>query len=74
MQNNTLETINDLNVLSKLIPGIKNSDFVNISDSKKTDVIVNIINASLTNGIDLTSSQVILNKFLINIQIEKQLK
>ena len=53
-----LASITDLGTLSKILPGITKTDLITIPDASKVDTIVNIVNASLVNGIAMTSNQV----------------
>lgn len=56
-----------MDVLSKLLPGIKSSDLFSISDNDKISTIVNLVTASLSKNIQLTSNQVkILKIFLLD--------
>ena len=57
--NKTLANINDLDTLSKILPGIKKSDLDQIPNNSKVDSLINIINASLKNDVQLTNVQVI---------------
>ena len=60
LKSNTLDTINDMSALSKIIPGIKLKDLEKIPTEKVLETLKNIISASSTYGIDLSSSQVII--------------
>ena len=59
LKSQNLEDITDQSVLSKILPGITKSDLNKIGNaSQKVDSIVNMVNASLENDIELSSSQV----------------
>lgn len=60
LKDQKLEDITDKSMLSKILPGITKSDLDKIGNaSVKVDSIVNMVNASLENGIELSSSQVL---------------
>lgn len=68
LKNSRLDSITDQVLLSKCLPGITKSDLVNISDAKKIDTLVKMVNASLVNGVELSSAQVIFStKNVINV-------
>ena len=56
LDKNNLHNTSDLGVLSKLLPGLIESDIANLA----LDSLVALCDASLTSGIDLTSNQVII--------------
>lgn len=64
LKSNTLDTITDLNELSKIIAGIKLKDLEKIPTDNVIKTLINIISASSTYSIDLSSSQVINLKYL----------
>ena len=53
-----LENITDQGTLGKCISGMVYSDFDRVPDVKKIETLMNIINASVVSGIELSSSQV----------------
>ena len=70
--NKTLANITDLDTLSKILPGIKKIDLDQIPNNSKVDSLINIINASLKNDVQLTSVQVIKGStiyFIYNLNI-----
>ncbi len=58
LKNNTLANFTDLNTLSKLLIGMTKTDISNIPIFSRLTTIVNILNASITNQVSLTSNQV----------------
>ncbi len=58
--------ITDSNILSKILPGITAKDLENIlNNDLKINILTNLINASLSNDIDLTSYQVLYFNIII---------
>lgn len=58
LKNNGLANFTDLNTLSKLLIGMTKTDISNIPIFSRLTTIVNILNASITNQVSLTSNQV----------------
>ena len=59
MQSTTLDTITSGDTLGRIVPGITRSQINSIPSGKKIATIVNLINASITNGVEMSSTQVI---------------
>ena len=62
LQSTPLQNITDLNVLSKVLPGIAAPNLATIPHGLKVNTLVNLLSASLSLGIDITSYQV--SKFI----------
>ena len=70
LANTSIDDISDPDTLSKILPGVNKKDLQKIADSKKVDSLVNMVNASLVNGVDLSSSQVYLFWNIFNLKPE----
>ena len=55
---NTLDKVTDISQLGRVLTGIKASDIKAMPENSKLSQVVNILNASATSGVELTSSQV----------------
>lgn len=64
LESKNLSSISDPSTLSKILPGISRRDLNKIDTSAKVSALVNLVNASLSNGVPLTSTQVRFNQFL----------
>lgn len=60
LANTTLSNIIELSTLSKILPGINKNDLASIPYDNKINSLVNMLNTSKLNEIDLTSYQVII--------------
>ena len=58
LSNQSIADISDSDTLSKVLPGLTKKDLKKITHSEKVDSLVILVNASLRNGIDLSSAQV----------------
>jgi len=69
LANKSLENISDLDTLSKILAGITADDLNEISNEKRWMSIVNIMNASLISGIEVSSLQraVMLQGLLVSL-------
>ena len=63
----SLEKITDLDKLSRILTGLRTSEIKAMPDAKKLAQVMNILKASATYNIDLTSSQVRSFSYLIKI-------
>lgn len=56
----TLDSVTNMDTLGKIVTGITKTQINSIPNAQKVATIVNLVNASVINGVDMTSTQVIL--------------